>query len=701
MFIRDPADVLRRIPELRVLCEDARVRRAVERGDPFKLYRTLKWARWLGRLRSHREVLDTLLSRRRLFARPLKGSSLYLGTLNGFGAALLGDAEPDPVDGTVIATHSVVALFLLPLLPLGAYVVRRHNESGGGGGWTIFARVPLGTVSWLWSRLVAFAVIALVVGGAGQAFHASRYREVHVGNAFEETLVVTLGDASLAVGPGKVASFSVPMGVQRGRAVSRSGVEVDTVELDVRHGGDLLMWNIAGGMPVILGKVVYSSVTSDDGPAPEVFCGKRIIQLGDIDYLFKEPPERLSTRREQGQIVKRVVKVARSDGDLLADCFIYLGMWSRWAEALPFAEASARLSGWSESTVEQGLLAAFARGGAEATRFTRLLRDAKPENLEWQRAYQAAVENEGRLGALIAEYAERARAAPDSADAQYLHARLLRGAEGLRAIEALSERFPDHVALLRSVVHRRYLAKDWEGAQRAWHRLVTLDKEGAIAVLDEAMTAFVALGKEEEGVKWLSILFDVDEPRRRAEVARSYALVATRAGRTDAEALIARLEKDQENHRFDWLRARAHLRVDVDKTTPGVRLMAMAGRSPREALRLAESLSEIELPVLSEEVWALTYAEAVRTGQEACQRSLERSTRFSVAQRAELRRFVEGKLESLDASDLSWEVRSAAAFVRSRVSGIPDAERKRWVEQARKDDWFRGVVSEAITSWTL
>src|SRR3712207_9192433 len=93
-MIQDPAGLLQRIPELKSLCEDPRVRRAVERGDPFRVYRALFMARWLGRLRSQRELLNALLRQRRLFARPLK-SSPSLGTVNGFGMTLLGKARSE------------------------------------------------------------------------------------------------------------------------------------------------------------------------------------------------------------------------------------------------------------------------------------------------------------------------------------------------------------------------------------------------------------------------------------------------------------------------------------------------------------------------------------------------------------------------------------------------------------------------------
>ncbi|HEY6006074.1 MAG TPA: hypothetical protein VIV57_24555, partial [Anaeromyxobacter sp.] len=151
---RDPAGLLTRIQELEPLCSDPRIRRAVEKGDPFKVYRAIWWARLTGKLVAHRRTLDLLLAHRRAFAKPLGGKTPMLGTFNGFGATLLGGAEKEP-DGTSIATHCLVALFVFPVFPLGAYVVSGGERKALSTSWTIFARVPLGAFAWLSRRAIA------------------------------------------------------------------------------------------------------------------------------------------------------------------------------------------------------------------------------------------------------------------------------------------------------------------------------------------------------------------------------------------------------------------------------------------------------------------------------------------------------------------------------------------------------------------
>ncbi|AGC48144.1 hypothetical protein MYSTI_06871 [Myxococcus stipitatus DSM 14675] len=703
MFIRDPADFLQRMPELRALCEDVRVRRAVERGDSFNLYWTLKWARWSGRLRSQRQVLDTLLKQRRLFARPLKEGRLRVGMRSGFfGTLLLGKAEPDPVDGTVITTHWVVSFFMIPLFPLGAYVGQTGDGDFLHRPWRIFARVPLGTWPALWSRLVSLSAIALVLGGGGQAIHASRHRDVHVGNAFKEPLRVVLDeeeDEAVVLSPGEVRALPMPLGTRRLRAASQSGVEVDTLELEVKRGEGLLMWNIAGGMPVFLAQQLYSDGEPSDGPPPTVYCGQRVIELGPVNHLFKTPPGSPSSSRARTHLWGTYVNVERHSADLLSACFSYLGSQNRWAEALTFTQAAVRLSGGDEATVSRALRASIAKGGGEATRFMRALRDANPERLEWHRGYQWTAELEGQADGLLAEYAERAKAAPDSADAQYLHVRMLPTAERRGAGESLLARFPTHMPTLRLVTHQRFLDGDWTGTVEGWAQLRGGDEKSATELLEPAMTAFVALGRFEEARRVLVSLFDTAEPSVRSKVAGLHALVVGRSKGAEPDALVQKLRKEDGGDL--WVRARLGRPIEKLESTPtAVRLMFAVRKDPKEALGLARSVQDLEMSTLAEPMWALLYAEAVRLGDAEAQRSLERFLAVSGPPRENVRRFIRGEVAVLDVDELPWDVRAAVYFVRSRDSALPKSERRRLLEQARQADWFHGVVSEAITSWS-
>src|SRR5260221_4544081 len=106
MAVADPSGLLTRIPELEALVGDNRVKRTIERGDPLGLYRVLWWGHRFGRFAKHRELVESLLPRRRLFLAPIR-SAPSLFTYNGIGTTAYGRADVDVNDGTYVLTHMV------------------------------------------------------------------------------------------------------------------------------------------------------------------------------------------------------------------------------------------------------------------------------------------------------------------------------------------------------------------------------------------------------------------------------------------------------------------------------------------------------------------------------------------------------------------------------------------------------------------
>jgi tetratricopeptide (TPR) repeat protein len=703
MIIQDPGGLLQRIPELKPLCEDAGVRRAVERGDPFRLYRALFWARWMGRLRSHRELIEALLSRRRLFARPLRGN-ISLGRVNGFGMTLLGAAEPDPEDGTSIATHCFVALFIIPLLPLGAYVVRPAEGSDAlNRGWTLFAQVPLGLFPWLYSRAVALSVLALVVFGGAQAFIGSRYQDVHLINGFQEPLSVELAGRTELIPPRDRRVVSVPVGPQRGRAVSQGGVEVDVVDLNVRSSSGVFAWNIAGAAPVFLERVTYtsSSTPAPSGDKPKLYCGQRVLALGHVDYAFVEPPSSLRMKGN-GRTVRSYVDVVREVPDNIQLCTTALGFEDRLADALPLAEANARLKGWDQESASLAVRAALEKDPAEAVRVARAAVEARPEDVELHRLLQWAAEQAGQLEPLRSEYRARAEAQPDSATAQYLYARLQRGHAGAAAMEQLAQRFPKESRVLRAVIYSRWKSGDWQGTLKAWEVLRSQDASAVLEMTEAEVTALVALGRRGEALSLLEQLFPSAQGRARFDIAELYARIARAEKGATPDTLITAVEATsqlQEGEKLWSMRARADLPIEGAPDAPGFRFVSLVGKDPQAAIAAAARLKNPDLLWMGSADWALAYGEAVRTGEEPTEKVLGRARRLDPTSMEVFRRFVRGEQVSLEEAELTPELRAAACFVRSRNAALPREERRKLVEQARRDDWFQGKVSEAIASW--
>jgi cellulose synthase operon protein C len=78
-----------------------------------------------------------------------------LFSLNGFGARLYGEVDPEP-DGSHVKVRFVTALFV-PILPIDAYRLTSH-----GDGYNIRGKVPLGLIMRVW-QLGALALLALAL----------------------------------------------------------------------------------------------------------------------------------------------------------------------------------------------------------------------------------------------------------------------------------------------------------------------------------------------------------------------------------------------------------------------------------------------------------------------------------------------------------------------------------------------------------
>ncbi|MBJ6762374.1 hypothetical protein JGU66_16510 [Myxococcaceae bacterium JPH2] len=707
MVISDPAGLLERIPELRELCEDERIRRAVEGGDPFKVYRALRWAKWLGKLRSHRDTINALLDRRRLFAKPLSGTpSLF--TMNGFGTSFVGDSDKDDSDGTSIAVHALVFFFIIPLLPLGAYVVR-SNDSGGfrGRSWSIFARVPLGTLSWLYSRTVALGVIALVAMGAFKALHDSRYQDVYVFNAFNEPLSVTLGGVTAEIPEHTKAKLTVRTGHQEGRAASTKGIEVDTVAFDIHSNVDLVVWNIAGAFPVFRERVEYrkdSGSPTDKEPA-EVYCGKKTFEVGDVDDLFQDPPSSVSMSSSQVVVYRTFIGVPPSTSDTppLTACRSWLVSKDRMQDTLPFLEAQARLAGWALEPALDAISVAGVAQPAEGYRMAKLALVANPDSADLHRAYQWTARALGKDAELQAEYQQRAQAEPDSPLAQYLSARLVKAPADRPIMEKLAARFPSDIQIARSVLHSRWDSTDWEGTHQAWEHLRSLDAESANEVLSAEVMALAATGRKKQAIAMVNDAFeaskDTHEQMRMAEL---YGRLTKSERLQQPDKLILRLEAETNDGAKLWpLRARAGLSLSGAPSTADIDVARMIGKDPEKALQHMAKLTTAKMFLLGPGPLALAYGESARTGAEPLEKTLGTVLRARITEVATLRRFMLGEDVPMDTLSVEPEVRAAACVVRSRAKNISSAERKQLLEQARHDDVLEGPVSEAVATWEL
>ncbi len=699
-MIRDPAGLLTRIQELEPLCSDPGIRRAVEKGDPFKVYRAIWWARRTGKLVAHRRTLDALLESRRAFAKPLKGK-LFLGTFNGFGATLLGSAEQEP-DGTRIATHHAVGLFVIPLFPLGAYVVAGGERKGLSTSWNIFARVPLGAFTWIWSRAAALAVVAAVAWAGATAVWASRHHDLTIVNGLDVAVQATVGDASREVMPGSVVTLSVPVGTLGARAATRAGAELESFDLPVTAGGrTTLVWNVAGAAPVYEQTVEYFAKAPDpsyQGPKPTLHCGDRIIQAPKADFAFRAPAPKVSMAKGAVRETRRHVDLATGlDAPAAEWCVGMLLDAGREADALRVLEARSVAGGWKRDDAMFMLHLAGAVGPAEGERVARAARAALPDDVLVERAYQDALEAAGKGIEVRAEYRQRAEAAPSSPTAQYLYLRLLDGEELRTGAEAALARFRNDPDLLRLVTMLRAEAGDHAGAASLYRTLREVSPEQAAEVLYDAVASLVSLGRRADARAEIASLFEALSPPRRYEAAALYARVAALDG-IAPDALVKRLEEKGPD---PLLRARAGLPAPAakgDANPPVVpALYAVAVKDPGAALEKLKALPPAVNLQLDTGVWSLLFCEAARIGS-PLERSLATYARARPRQMDALRRYVRGEA-GVALPSLPLEIHPAARFVRSRNGSLPADERATLLATARAEDPLASYVTQAIARW--
>lgn len=692
MMPSDPAGLLQRMPELqRIVSDDEKIRAALATGDPFKLYRALRWASWTGRLNTHKEVVQELLGNRRLFARALTGSpGLY--TLNSFGVGFVGESERHP-DGTYITGHFLVILFKLPLLPLGAYLVGAGDTDNT---YRIFARVPLGGFSWAWSRAVALAAAVLIASGAWGAFQDSRFATVTVANGFRKALQVEVGGKTATIGPNSTAALTVPVGSQPARAVLEGNV-VDEGPINVESGNDAFVWNVGGVSPIYKVDIEYYATEPAFPPPPRVdfYCAERLIVQRDVNFFFREPDK--TTSMSKGVSVVRKVMMSANWGaeEIRSPCltWLYLEGNSRRLETVITAlKAAGELSTEDESL---GILSTLMAGSDDGVwDRAKALKESRGNDLSTARTVMWAAEETGHLEELLADLRSRAEQKPDDADAAYLVLRASPEAAPLSEWESLLKKFPGHDATRRSVEFAALREGQWERSYSVWKLRLEDEPEAACGDADLATQASIGLHREAEVLQALEECGDPSE--------FDVALAATRlsiVAQKDAQPWVSRVQGEPLRQR---LRLFAGLPVkDIDHTRlePLARFLTALHKSDDAVFLELPNLPQHELQSIDPEVATIVWAEAVRRKNSPAAATLARRTRLTAVERKAVERYINGAQPELEPKRFSPLVRAIAYFTRSRVEGVAAPEKARLQKLVRQDGVLGGFVVSALDHW--
>jgi hypothetical protein len=699
--LRDPAGLIARAPELATLANaDPAVRRALARGDAHAVYRTLWRARWLGRLKAHRTLLDSLLAHRRLFVVPLRRMPV-LQTLNGVGASIYGQAEPDS-DGTYLKTHFLVLLFM-PLVPLSQYLVRDGEKKGRS--WFFLGKVPMSPLLWLWNRAVVAALLASLALGAWRTFYTSGHHDVVVVNALPGPVHVAFGSVATDVASNQRGSVSLKAGTYPVKVTDVAGHVIETDQLLVAAGPDQLVWNVAGAAPIYELDVQYHASSSPDqaGPQPVYHCGESGLHIGRVDYAFVEPPHSIQMPTGQAVAVRRQLGLA--DGGFEA-CGPLLAERVKPERVLLLVRALALFDDQNPHVITTAVsFCVSARKPDEALTLVRQAVAKHPDSMEHQRLYQSIAGLQGQHEQLLAEYKARLAAAPDSPDAAYLYARLLSHADALALATPLLARFPSHVRLLGLAAFSSEQQMLFKDALAYAERLRQLDAKAWLSFSEDHVTILAALGRAADARTVAEEAAVGADGWNRFRLAGLYAWLSS----GDAgDALYGKLMKPAPADvlRFEvrfWQTARnADLRaLSGDPYKPEYELMQQLHYDPAAALRLAASMPVRDLRSLGNELLLLLLGESLRTSETGARQALLDSAHGEALPLPEIQAYLEKGASSRPLEDLSLLQQGMLHFVRSRNTALAAGERARLRELANRCDPAGGYVRLAMERWPL
>ncbi|MBI3729473.1 MAG: hypothetical protein HY254_14215 [Burkholderiales bacterium] len=700
MSISDPANLFQRVPELRTFSDDPKISRAIESGDPFKVYRSLVLARLFRRLPQHKDVLKELTSERRLFAKPLKGTP-SLGTINSVGFSFVGESERD-TDGSHIALHAFVILFALPLVPMGSYVVR----STGDRQWQIYARAPLGIMGWLYTRSLALTLVIMVLTGATASYHEASNQDLIILNGFEIPVNVKIGEQTRIVPALGRATLTLPVGHLRGEASAGKTGVIDTYDQTLESSDRYSIWNIAGAAPLVENTIIYSKVKpSDPGQAGSqiVYCGKRLMEFANIKYLFSEPPQTMSMSKHESSVsVKQLTIINQPGTPGVMSCLNYAFEHGQEKDMLGALEAYAAIKDWESRTAEITLYIARNASNAEALRISRKVLKMHPDDVMLERSVQDLRDDIGEHELMLKEYAQRASQRAESSSEQYLYASLLSGSEGLQTMKALRQKFPQDANILRSLAWRKFVHGDSRGAAQDLQQLSTLSPENASYLFDTQIKLLLTQQRAADALKILDAAMNNSKGLERAVHALEFNEIARQVNNGDPEKYLRSMPEDEDGKLLDIYRAKAGLPTTnaANRDLPIVKLSQSLRSSPEQTLDLMKQINAIQIrKYLGADQLALLYGEASRINNKVAKDKLQQMMHMRKADLAVFEQFVRGDNVSLDEVDFETEVLAAAYFIRSRNSQLPAQERQTLRQLAAKTDMLQGVVSTAIKQW--
>jgi hypothetical protein len=712
MSLSDPSHLLERIPELHALTGDQRIRRAIESGNSFKLYRTLIVSRLLRRIPEHDELLRHLIGNRRWFANPIEQGERVPSMFNfksfGFG---LRASSPKELDNSYLALRTLV-MFNLPIMPLGAYVVKQTAPRK----WEIFARAPLSFAEWLYTQTLKVGATVVAALGLGLVMHHYFSHELLIVNGFDVPVIVEIDHQTIRLAAQSKIAIALNSGPVKGeahteiRAKSGKADPVDSFDHVFSPERNYRVWNIAGAAPIVVQPVEYhrnATMHIEEQEEASILCGKRYIELANVKYAFAPLPKEYKMKGSEDRITINHVSIkneaTENDSTLrgVQFCIPYTFDRGLMADRAKMLEVQAALHDWDLGYSTAALSAAQSVSNKEAMRVAKRITETIPDDVMVERMIQDIRLNPESIAGMIEEYGARARAKPDDANEQYLYASLFSGVSGIAPMQELAQRFPKDRNILRSLVWRKAVHGDYSGASADLARLRKLSLIDVVELNELEVRILLAQGRGFDAMNVLNRLIRDKARGNRAGYAAQYGQIAVKYG-VSPEIHLGSLPGDPNNYLvLDFYRARAGVKLIAPShaQNPQIRVALALRDDPATALRLAKKLDRAQLNAFGYDQIALMYGEAIRVGDNVMVEKMRGMLTLTPMEESVFRLFVIGEAVSLDSVDIDIDIQAAANLVRSRNAQISPAERAALRARASDKDLLRGVVSWALRSW--
>lgn len=664
-------------------------------GDPELIPSSVLTAYRAGRVKAARALLfkhnkternparkarqEEILRALRYWVRPANAPTMY--TLNGVGTMLYGNYQPGE-DGLHVATLWFTLVFI-PFFPISGYLVAKAEE----GGYYFFGKTPLPPFARVWRSLWATGALLLVIMSLYGAFMATTHTDVIAWNGFDVPIEVHVGDEQGTIAPHDDMTFRDVPAEAVNIGATANGITIEELEYDFAGtSGDTVLWNV-GSRGVH--EKLWVRYGPGDPPDGELISGGPVIVLDDIDYPFREAPDQKSVQ-EGSYIDNSMLSSLDVDMPSINLMMLLIGE-ERPDDALAMMSSEFLVNDESHEYAWFVSRMALADDPDAAKAWLRPILDARSDSIELHRTWQE-LHSPAEQAALLEEYRARVAAAPDSADAHYLLARLLdaRDDETIAVLDKAIAADPTHSRSWGSLGWNKGIRGDYAGALAAYNKQVEVDPDAYEAAQPEILRlvsltggslqdqlAVANNGMPEGMTSWLATHLELA-----ARPSRADKIIEGWAGEDDVDPfLIADLYVTA--GRLDSARGQmegAESDMGMGVSTP-IRLALSDGATDADRARAAALLPADDLPPMSEDQLVIALGFAQANGLD-CVDALK--AQVETGDLAGLVPAITGQADGVDDAIGGLGLRFQAAGAAALAAVTSGADRAKWRAHARK-----------------